>query len=128
MTHQTITIKKNNMKKDKSIYWITTGLIGFVMLFSMYKMYTPEYDRFGLPGYLRDELSVFKILGLIVLFLPQFPTRMKEWAYSGFGIVLISAIVAHYNTGDTLIRSLEPIIFFIILVVSNIYLHKLNTQ
>ena len=94
----------------------------------MYKMYTPDYDRLSLPNYLRIELSVFKILGLIVLLLPQFSMKVIEWAYAGFGITLISAIVSHYSSGDALIRSLEPVIFLIILAASNIYMHKLNNK
>ncbi len=116
------------MKKNKTIYWITTGIIGFIMLFSMYKRYTPDYDRLSLPNYLRIELSVFKIVGLLVLLLPQFSIKMKEWAYAGFGIVLISASMAHYSSGDALIRSLEPMIFLIILVISNLYLYRLNDR
>ncbi|QHV93946.1 DoxX family protein [Spirosoma endbachense] len=114
------------MKKDKTIYWIATAIIGFVMMFSLYKMFTPDYDRLSLPNYLRTELAVFKIAGLIVLFIPQFSTRLKEWAYSGFGVTLISASVAHYCSGDSLIRSLEPIIFLVILAISNSYLHKIE--
>jgi len=116
------------MKTNKTIYWIATGIIALIMLFSMYKMYTPDYDRLSLPNYLRIELSVFKILGLVVLLLPQFSMKIKEWAYAGFGITLISAIVAHYSSGDALMRSLEPVVFLIILAISNIYLHKLNNQ
>jgi uncharacterized membrane protein len=114
------------MKKNKIVYWITTGIIGAVMLFSLYKMFTSDYDRLGLPHYLRIELSVFKILGLIVLLIPQFSIKLKEWAYAGFGIVLISASVAHYSSGDELMRSLEPLVFIIILAVSNIYLQKVR--
>jgi hypothetical protein len=88
-------------------------------------MFTPEYDLFALPNYFRMELTVFKILGLIVLLMPQFSVRMKEWAYAGFGITLISACIAHYSIGESLLRSLEPVIFLIILAVSNIYLYKI---
>src|SRR5258705_2620671 len=116
------------MKKDKAIYWITTGIIVFIMLFSMYKMYTPDYDRMHLPNYLRVELTVFKIIGLLVLLLPQFSNNIKEWAYSGVGITLISAMVARYASGDALMRSLEPVIFLIILSVSNFYMQKLNRK
>jgi|SRR6218665_74018 len=115
------------MKKNKAIYRISTAVIVLVMLFSLYKMYTPDYDRMHLPDYLRTELSVFKILGLLVLVLPQFSLRMKEWAYAGFGITLVSAFVAHYSSGDVLARSLEPIFFFIVLAVSNIYLYKIKS-
>jgi hypothetical protein len=114
------------MKKNRIIYWTATGMISFVMVFSIYKMFTPEYDLFALPGYFRMELTVFKILGLIVLLMPQFSVRMKEWAYAGFGITLISACIAHYSTGQSLLRSLEPVIFLIILAVSNIYLYKIG--
>jgi hypothetical protein len=114
------------MKKHKTIYWTTTIITVLIMLFSLYKMYTPDYERMHLPHYLRNELSVFKILGLIVLVLPQCSIRIKEWAYAGFGITLISAMVAHYSSGDALIRSLEPIIFLIVLAISNIYLYKIK--
>jgi len=114
------------MKKNKIIYWVATGVISFVMIFSIFKMFTADYDRFSLPNYFRIELSVFKILGLIVILVPQFPLRMKEWAYAGFGITLISACIAHYNSGQSLLRSLDPVIFLIILAVSNTYLHKLE--
>lgn len=114
------------MKKNKIIYWIATGIISFVMVFSIYKMFTVEYNRFDLPNYFRIELTVFKILGLIVLLTPQFPIRIKEWAYAGFGITLISASVAHYYTGDSLLRSLDPIIFLVILAVSNVFLYKIK--
>lgn len=116
------------MKKDKIIYWLATGLVAAVMLFSMYKMYTPDYDRLHLPNYLRIELSILKIIGLAVLLLPQFSIRMKEWAYAGFGVVLISASVAHFASGDALIRSLEPGIFMVALIISNIYLQILNRK
>jgi hypothetical protein len=114
------------MKKDKRVYFITTGIIFLVMIFSIYKMFTPDYDKLGLPSYIRAELCVLKIIGLIVLITPQFSTRMKEWAYAGFGITLISAFVAHANSGDPLLRSLEPIIFLAVLIISNIYWHKIS--
>jgi hypothetical protein len=114
------------MKRNKIIYWIATGIISFVMVFSIFKMFSPEYDRFALPNYFRIELTVFKILGLIVLLIPQFPVRIKEWAYAGFSITLISACIAHYSTGQSVLRSLDPLIFLMILAVSNIYLYKMK--
>ena len=116
------------MKKYKRIYNISTGIIVLIMLFSMYKMYTPDYDRMHLPNYLRVELTVFKILGIAVLLIPRLPMRLKEWAYAGFGITLISAIVAHYSSGDALARSLDPIFFLGVLIVSNIYMHKVYDE
>jgi hypothetical protein len=114
------------MKKDKIIYGVTTALIVAVMLFSLYKMYTPDYDRLSLPHYLRTELTIAKILGLIVLVLPRMPLRLREWAYVGFGITLITASVAHYASGDSFARSLEPLVSLVVLAVSNIYMHRIR--
>lgn len=114
------------MKKNKIIYWTATGIISFVMLFSIYKMYSPDYAPLGFPVYFRTELVVAKLLGLVVLLLPQFPLRMKEWAYAGFGIVLISACVAKANSGYPFIQALEPVVFLTVLIVSYIYLHRLH--
>ena len=107
------------------IYWSSTIVITAVMLFSIYKMYGPDYELLRFPDYFRTELVVAKILGLIALIIPKMPIRIKEWAYSGFGIVLISASVAHFSIGDGA-ASLEPLVFLIILAVSNLYMHRLN--
>ncbi|HTI57926.1 DoxX family protein [Mucilaginibacter sp.] len=114
------------MKKDKKIYWSATIIISLIMLFSIYKMYTPLYEHLGFPSYFRTELLVAKILGLTVLVVPQFSLRVKEWAYAGFGIVLISASVAHFNSGDAIANVFEPYIWLAILIISNIYLHKVR--
>jgi hypothetical protein len=117
---------KDKMKIDKIIYWSATGAITLIMLFSMFKMYTPTFEHLGFPKYFRTELLIAKILGLIVLLLPKAPRVLKEWAYAGFTIVLISASIAHFNSGDTIINAIEPYIWLAILAVSNLYLHKLN--
>jgi len=119
------------MKKNKIIYWITTGIIGLMMLFSA-SMYftnlqaTAGFAHFGFPDYFRIELGIAKIIGALVLLIPQIPTRVKEWAYAGFGIVFISASIAHYNSGDPMANVIGPMVFLVILVVSNIYLHKVK--
>ena len=38
--------------------------------------------------------------GLAVLLLPMAWARLKEWAYAGFAITLISALIAHIAVGD----------------------------
>ena len=111
--------------KTLTVYRVATGVIVAVMLFSIYKMYTPDYDRMRLPHYLRSELVVAKLLGLVALVVPSVPLRVKEWAYAGFAIVLGSAVVAHMSSGDPIARSLEPVVFFGFLAASNVALHKL---
>ncbi len=36
----------------------------------------------------------------VALLLPLVPARLKEWAYAGFAINLVSALIAHFSVGD----------------------------
>jgi DoxX-like family len=38
--------------------------------------------------------------GRAALLVPMVPARLKEWAYAGFAITLVSALVAHLTVGD----------------------------
>jgi hypothetical protein len=49
---------------------------------------------------------------------------VKEWAYACFGVVFISAAVAHYNNDDGIAKVIMPIIIFGMLAASNIYFHR----
>jgi hypothetical protein len=117
------------MKSNKIIYWVSTAILGLMMLFSAYSYFTnPEmaqaFQHFGFPNYFRIELGTAKILGALVLLIPQIPARIKEWSYAGFAITFISAAIAHYSSGDPFSVIIMPITFLIILVVSYIYFHK----
>ncbi|MEQ8530610.1 MAG: DoxX family protein [Imperialibacter sp.] len=119
------------MKKDKVIYWIATGIVSVMMVMSglMYFM-NPEvaegFIHLGFPAYFRMELGVAKLVGATVLLVPQFPLRVKEWAYAGFGITFISAAIAHMASGDPVSVVAGPVIFFSLLAVSRIYLSKVS--
>lgn len=120
------------MKKNSIIYWVTTGLLGFLMLFSAYSYLTnPDmanaFKHLGYPDHFRTELAVAKILGVLLLLIPQVPLKIKEWAYAGFGITFIAAFVAHISSGDPVTVAAMPLVFFVVLVFSNIYLYKKNT-
>jgi len=117
------------MKKDKIIFWITTGIVSVMMLFSAFNYLTNEvmkgaFVHLGFPSYFRIELAVAKILGAIVLVLPLIPNRIKEFAYFGFAITFVSAFIAHLSSGDPVSVALMPVGFVVILVVSYIYSHK----
>jgi hypothetical protein len=57
------------------------------------------FTHLGFPDYFRVELSLAKLLGVLLLLAPV-PARLKEWAYAGFAITLGSALVAHLSVGD----------------------------
>lgn len=118
------------MKKNKIIYWITTslamlmgGVSGFLYLFL--PQMKEAFQLMGFPDYFRIELAIAKILGLFVILLPQVPAKFKEWAYNGFGIVFISAIVAH-TVVQGFATAIAPIVVLVLLSVSYTYYHKLQ--
>lgn len=119
------------MKINKIVYWASTGLFcAFLLLTSISYLTDPKFvDIFrhlGFPQYFRVELAIAKIIGVLILLIPQIPSRLKEWAYAGFGITLISGFVAHLNSGDPLGYIINVLFWFVLLVISYIYWHKRN--
>ncbi len=117
------------MKKDNIIYWISTGLFAAMMSLSASTYFTsPEvkanFDKLGFQDAFRIELGVAKLLGALVLILPFFKGNVKEWAYAGFGITLISAFILHLSAGDPVSNTVAPLVFFGIMVLSHVYYQK----
>ncbi len=113
-------------KKDQIIYWTTTGIVCSVMVFSAinFNLNNPlgpmkgAFAHLGFPNYFKIELTVAKILGVLALLMPTVPHKMKEFAYFGFGITLISASIAHFSSGDSIVFIIDPLIFLGVLAVS----------
>ncbi|MGI4872202.1 MAG: DoxX family protein [Janthinobacterium lividum] len=87
-------------------YWVATGLLALFMAKSGWAYLTQEAvrvecHRLGFPDYFRIELALAKFLGVTALVAPV-PARLKEWAYAGFTILLVSAAVAHLASGEPL--------------------------
>jgi VIT1/CCC1 family predicted Fe2+/Mn2+ transporter len=117
------------MKKNAIIYWTTTSLFSLMMLFSASLYFTsPEvqanFTKMGFQDAFRIELGIAKIIGALVLMIPFFNQSIKEWAYAGFGITLISASILHASNGDPASMIFAPLIFFGVLVVSHIFWKK----
>jgi hypothetical protein len=85
-------------------FWIATVLFCLQIGFTAYaQLALPQvseaFIHLGYPAYFRVELSWAKFLGIAVLLAPV-PARLKEWAYAGFAITLVSALIAHFAVGD----------------------------
>jgi DoxX-like protein len=85
-------------------FWIATGLFCLQMGFTAFaQLKLPQvadaFNHLGYPAYFRVELSWAKFAGILVLLAP-FPARAKEWAYAGFAITIVSALIAHFALGD----------------------------
>ena len=117
------------MKTNKIIYWTVTGIVSVMMLFSAYSYLTNPvmaqgFQHLGFSNNFRIELAIAKLIGAVVLLAPV-GTRLKEWAYAGFGITFISAFIAHTTAGDPVSLRMMPVIFLVLLVVSYITYLKL---
>ena len=117
------------MNGNKIIYWTTTGIVAAIMAwsgvnFSFNEQMRGAFVHFGLPDWFRIELAVAKILGVLALTVPATPDRLKEFAYFGFALTIVSACVAHISSGDGIVRGLEPLVFLGFLTISYLYYHK----
>ena len=104
MQNPPLVTARTTSKATTISYWIVTALFCLQMAFTAYAQLTlPQvaemFTHLGFPAYFRVELSWAKFLGVIVLLAPV-PARLKEWAYAGFAIVLVSALIAHFALGD----------------------------
>ncbi len=96
------------MKPSKGLvtgFWVATALFALQMGFTAFAQLrlpqvAAEFAHLGFPAYFRIELSWAKLAGLAALLIPMVPARLKEWAYAGFAITLVSALVAHLAVGD----------------------------
>lgn len=121
------------MKKNKIIYWTTTGIITLLMLFSAFNYLTNEqikaaFVHLGFPSYFRIELAIAKIAGALILIIPFLKEPLKTFAYTGFAITFISAFIAHTASGDPASVASAPVVFLVLLVVSYLFYNKIKTE
>ena len=95
---------KTTPKARTVVYWIVTALFCLQMGFTAYaQLRLPQvaemFTHLGFPAYFRVQLSLAKLLGVVLLLAPV-PARLKEWAYAGFAIDIASALIAHFAVGD----------------------------
>jgi hypothetical protein len=117
------------MKKDKIIFWSATLIIFLfegVMpaLTSQTELAKEGIRHLGYPEYFGNALVAFKILGSLILVIPQVPKRIKEWAYAGFSFDFIFATISLASVDGINGQTFFPLIVFAILAVSYIYYHK----
>jgi hypothetical protein len=118
------------MKTTKIVYWVSTSIICLFALSAVQmnsEMAIEGSKHVLIPRYLSIEISIGQLIGLVLLIVPAIPKRFKEWAYVGFGIMYISALVAHIAVGDPFIPfGLMAVLFFALLLCSYISFHKLE--
>lgn len=117
------------MKRDKIIYYIATGLLTAVMLFSVsmyffqHEAILQAFESFGYPTYLIYPYATLKLFGLVAIWTPSFKV-LKEWAYAGFFYAFILAFFAHYMIGDG--QQGTAVVALIALIVSYIFYKRIS--
>ena len=113
---------KKNMKTNKIAYWVSSSIIALMMTFSAYMYFVQPavkegFHHLGFPDYFRVELAIAKLLGAILLLAPL-GAKVKEWAYAGFAITFVSAIVSHLAVGDPGQAVVMPFVMLFLLGIS----------
>ena len=111
-------------KRNKIIYWATTGFLAFGMLAQAFAQifHTKGYVdmiivHLGYPLYFLNIIGVWKLLGVIAILIPRF-ALVKEWAYAGFFFVMTGAVFSHIASGDPMKDIVPASVLLILIVVS----------
>lgn len=108
------------------LYWIFTILFALAMLSTCipneegYKFIT---EILGYPGYFVNYIAVMKVLGVIAILIPGFP-RVKEWAYAGLFLDMVSAVYSFYATNTLTVETSGMLLFFGLGIASYVFYHK----
>lgn len=93
------------MDRNKLIFWISTGLLSTLMLFSA-GMYFTKYEfaseavtALGYPAFIVYPLGIAKVLGVVAIW-SRLSHTLKEWAYAGFFFDTALASQAHLMAQD----------------------------
>jgi len=121
------------MKTTKITYWTATIIIFLLdglmpALTSNTELAKQGISHLGYPDYFRVLLTVFKIIGAILLIVPAVKGRVKEWVYAGFSFNFISAAVSHWAVDGFNGQVIFPVVAFAILAISYISYTKLNSK
>ncbi len=119
------------MKGISIAYWTITGLFSAFMIFSSYdnalsgeKSVQFLHDYMGYPTYFIPWVGWAKIIGAIALVLPMVPPRVKEWAYFGLFIDLLTATYSFIALGADASSYLFMALFISFLIASYVLYHK----
>jgi len=111
-------------KRNRIIYWATTGFLAFGMLAQAFAQifHTKGYVdmiivHLGYPLYFLNIIGVGKLLGVIAILVPRF-TLVKEWAYAGFFFVMSGAVFSHIASGDSMKEIVPASVLIVLIVVS----------
>jgi len=114
----------------KIIYWTSTIVISLFLVLSAYtyvfnKATIDGVKELGFPNFFRVQLAVLKVIAVFIIIIPRIPLQIKEWAYAGVALFLVTAFVAHLKHKDSIAILILLLGLFTVLCISNIYMNKM---
>jgi uncharacterized membrane protein len=111
-------------RRNKIIYWITTGFLSLGMLAGGIQQLLQiggyveiVVDQLGYPMYFLPILGIWKILGVLAILIPKFPL-IKEWAYAGFFFAMSGAAASHMAMDQPFSEAIPSLILLIMTIAS----------
>lgn len=117
-------------KRKRTIYWVATVWLAAGMLGTGLQqlLHSPMEEALappgthgmtvlGYPAYLLTIIGIWKLLGVVMLFIPRTPL-LKEWAYAGFFFLLSGAILSHIAVGHGVAELFPAGLLVVMLVFS----------
>ncbi len=130
-THKATYLASGAARKNKIIYWISTGLIALFELSGAFfinsQVAIDGMHHLQLPDWFRWEVSIGHLIGGILIIVP-INKRIKEWVYVAFGIDFISAFIAYLSIEGLSANTFSPLFTMALLIISYVYFHKLQRQ
>ena len=119
-------------KTINTLYWVFTILFAGLMIFSSVGGIGPNeqtielFNKFlGYPIYFIQFISWAKILGVIVLLIPGYPT-IKEWAYAGLFFDLTAAVYSGIAAAGKFDPMMLTMLIWIVPGILSYYFWKKN--
>jgi hypothetical protein len=84
----------------------------------LFKVKADFITHLGYPIYFLTIPGVWKILGVVAVFIPKFPL-LKEWAYAGFFFAMSGAAFSHIASDSK--NEITPSLLLLILTVVSWY-------
>lgn len=120
------------MRNIRIAFWIFTILFSLAILFPSIPAVLGEQEtvkfiteHLGYPAYFVFYSGIVKVFGVVAILIPSFP-QVKEWAYAGFGLDLISVVYSSIAVGNPAISSWPMLIYFLLLAGSYVSYHKMQ--
>ncbi len=113
-------------KRNKIIYWIATCWLALGMVSSgLMQIIMPQEEidamqHLEYPLYFFTIIGVWKLLGVVAIFLPKTPL-LKEWAYAGFFFCMSGAIISHTVKHDEAMEFFGPTLLLVLIITSWFY-------